>query len=112
MEFVLSDPNEFEPPFSAPVGEPQELNGVFTSAVDERREELSEMLADLIIGFTDDPEAVDCVDTWTMEKLLDEIEVVLYNFGFTSYRPRLCENSLGNIVVANNLDEEEAAQWS
>lgn len=112
MEFVLSDPNEFEPPFSVPISEPQELNGVSTSAVDERREELFEMLADLIIGFTGDPEAVDCVNTWTMEKLLDEIEVTLYNFGFVTYRPRLCENSLGNIVVANNLDEDEAAQWS
>ena len=112
MEFVLSDPNEFEPPFSVPISEPQELNGVSTSAVDERREELFEMLADLIIGFTGDPEAVDCVDTWTMEKLLDEIEVTLYNFGFVTYRPRLCENSLGDIVVANNLDEDEAAQWS
>lgn len=112
MEFVLSDPNEFEPPFSAPVGEPQELNGVSTSAVDERREELFEMLADLIIGFTGDIEAVDCVNMWTIDKLLDEIEVTLYNFGFVTHRPRLCENSLGDIVVANNLDEEEAAQWS
>lgn len=112
MEFVLSDPNEFEPPFSASISEPQELNDVSVSAVDERGEELSEMLTDLIIGFTGDPEAVDCVDTWTMEKLLDEVEVTLYNFGFVTYRPRLCENSLGDIVVANNLDEEEAAQWS
>lgn len=112
MEFVISDPNEFEPPFSAPTSEPEDLNDVSASAVNEREEELSEMLADVIIGFTGDPEAVDCVDTWTMEKLLDEIEVTLYNFGFVTYRPRLCENSLGDIVVANNLDEEEAAQWS
>ena len=112
MEFILSDPNEFEPPFGAPVDESQDLDDVSISAVNEREEELSEMLADLIIGFTGDTEAVDSIDVFTMKDILDEIEVALYNFGFVTYRPRLCKNSIGDIVVANNLDEEEAAQWS
>ena len=104
MEFVLSNTNEREPPVP--------LDEVSASAVNEREEELSESLIDLIISFTGDPEAADCVDTFTMKELLDEVEVTLYNFGFVTYRPRLCENSLGDIVVANNLDEEEATQWS
>ena len=54
MEFVLSNTNEREPPVP--------LDEVSASAVNEREEELSESLIDLIVNFTGDPEAADCTD--------------------------------------------------
>lgn len=75
-----------------------------SSVVAKREEALLEEIADFIVDLVADRGIVGCFDA---QKVFDDIEAVLYcNHGIVIYRPRFCRNIHGDIILANNIEEE------